>query len=76
MRAARHVDGKNVGISYIVGLGDYTGGELIVYGSRKEPIKPVKHNLKKNFYSFNGSQYLHEVAPFKGERYTIVFFKI
>ena len=49
--------------------------ELIIYGS-KEPIKPVKHNLKNNFHSFNGSQYLHEVAPFKGERYTLVFFKI
>ena len=76
MRAARHVDGKNVGISYIVGLGDYTGGELIIYDNAKTPTGAVRHNLKNKFHSFNGSLYLHEVAPFKGERYTLVFFKI
>jgi len=76
MRAARHVDGRNVGVSYIVGLGTYTGGELIVYDNDKKPTNPVKNDLHKHFYSFNGSKFLHEVAPFKGERYTIVFFKI
>ena len=76
MRAARHVDGRNVGVSYIVGLGTYTGGELIVYDNDKKPTNPVKNDLHKTFYSFNGSKFLHEVAPFKGERYTIVFFKI
>jgi len=76
MRAARHVDGRNVGMSYIIGLGNYTGGELIIYDNDKIPKNPVKHNLKNNFYSFNGSKFLHEVAPFKGERYTLVFFKI
>uniref|UniRef100_A0A6C0C4T1 Fe2OG dioxygenase domain-containing protein n=1 Tax=viral metagenome TaxID=1070528 RepID=A0A6C0C4T1_9ZZZZ len=76
MRAARHVDGRNVGTSYIVGLGDYTGGELIVYDNAKKPTGAVKNDLRGNFYSFNGSKFLHEVAPFKGERYTIVFFKI
>ena len=76
MRAARHVDGRNVGISYIVGLGNYTGGELIVYDNDKKPTGAVKHDLRNNFLSFNGSKFLHEVAPFKGERYTIVFFKI
>jgi len=76
MRAARHVDGRNVGVSYIVGLGTYTGGELIVYDNDKKPTNPVKNDLHKSFYSFNGSKFLHEVAPFKGERYTIVFFKI
>ena len=76
MRAARHVDGRNVGTSYIVGLGDYTGGELIIYDNDKKPTGAVRNNLKGNFLAFNGSKFLHEVAPFKGERYTIVFFKI
>ena len=26
-RCAKHKDGRNVGVSYIIGLGDYTGGE-------------------------------------------------
>ena len=34
------------------------------------------NDLRGNFLAFNGSKFLHEVAPFKGERYTIVFFKI
>ena len=76
MRAARHVDGRNVGTSYIIGLGDYTGGELIVYDNDKKPTGAVRNDLKGNYYAFNGSKFLHEVAPFKGERYTIVFFKI
>ena len=36
----------------------------------------LKMILRNNFLAFNGSKFLHEVAPFKGERYTIVFFKI
>ena len=76
MRAARHVDGRNVGISYIVGLGDYTGGDLIIYDNAKNPTGAVRNDLQGNFLSFNGSKYLHEVAPFKGERYTLVFFKV
>ena len=76
MRAARHVDGRNVGISYIVGLGDYTGGELIIYDNDKKPTGAIRHDLRGNFLAFNGSKFLHEVAPFKGERYTLVFFKV
>ena len=71
-RAARHRDAKNVGVSYIVGLGDYTGGELIVFDENEK--NPVKHDIKDKFYSFNGSKYPHETAPYKGERYTIVFY--
>ena len=29
----KHKDAKNVGESYIIGLGNYTGGELIVYNT-------------------------------------------
>ena len=71
-RAARHRDAKNVGVSYIVGLGDYTGGELIIFDENEQ--NPVKHDIKDKFYSFNGSKYPHETAPYKGERYTIVFY--
>ena len=67
-----HFDSKNMGESYIVGLGDYTGGELIVYD--KDGKNPVKKNIKNRFYKFNGSIYPHETAPFKGERYSLVFY--
>ena len=71
-RTARHKDSKNVGISYIIGLGNYTGGELIIFDENEKNRK--KHNIKNKFYTFNGSIYPHETAPFKGERYTLVFY--
>ncbi len=71
-RAARHRDAKNTGISYITGLGNYKGGELIIYDENEK--NPVKHNIKNKFYKFNGSIYPHETAPFEGERYTLVFY--
>jgi len=71
-RAARHRDAKNTGISYIVGLGNYTGGGLIIYDENEK--NPVKHDIKGKFNTFNGSIYPHETAPFKGERYTLVFY--
>ena len=71
-RAARHRDAKNVGVSYIVGLGDYTGGELIVFDENEK--NPVKHDIRGKFNTFDGSKYPHETAPFKGERYTLVFY--
>ena len=71
-RAARHRDAKNTGISYIIGLGNYTGGELTVFDENEK--NPVKHNIKNKFYTFNGSKYPHETCKFKGERYTLVFY--
>lgn len=71
-RAARHTDARNTGVSYIVGLGDYTGGELLIFDENEN--NPVKHDIKNKFNTFNGSIYAHETAPFKGERYTLVFY--
>ena len=71
-RAAKHRDAKNTGVSYIVGLGDYEGGELIIYDENDQ--NPVKHDIKNKFNTFDGSLYPHETAPFKGERYTMVYY--
>jgi hypothetical protein len=71
-RAARHRDAKNTGVSYIVGLGNYTGGELIIFDEHEK--NPVKHDIKGKFNTFDGSKYPHETAPFSGERYTLVFY--
>ena len=71
-RAARHRDAKNTGVSYIIGLGDYQGGELKIFDEDEK--NPVKHDIRNKFYTFNGSIYPHETIPFKGERYTLVFY--
>jgi hypothetical protein len=60
-----HVDKNNVGLSYIIALGDFTGGSLVIEG------KP--RNIKNDFYFFDG-RLGHWSNPFEGERYSIVFF--
>jgi tRNA U38,U39,U40 pseudouridine synthase TruA len=64
-----HVDsGRGLGQSksMIVGLGDYTGGEIIVEGTpyaiRYEPLQ------------FDGWKQRHWTAPFDGERFSLVWF--
>ena len=71
----KHIDGRNIGESTIIGLGNYTGGELLVYyDGPDEP--PTKIDIKGKFFKFNGSEYYHETAEFQGERHTIVFYSI
>ena len=72
-KIAKHIDSNNVGESYIIGLGNYVGGELIVYDKED---KPTYMDINHKFYKFNGSEYYHEVAEFFGDRITLVFFKL
>jgi hypothetical protein len=65
--AESHVDRYNAGISCIIGLGNYQGGEL-VYGSEKV-------NIHNNPIEFDGSKIIHYSLPFTGERYSIIYFK-
>ena len=74
-RCAKHLDKNNVGESSIIGLGDYEGGELLIYFDG-EDNPPQKIDIKNKFYKFNGSKYWHETAPFKGERHTLVYYSI
>jgi len=64
-----HKDSKNIGESFIIGLGDYVGGgELNIEGE--------KINIKNKFYKFNGSEKTHFVEPWTdGDRYSLVFYK-
>ena len=60
-----HFDKNNVGPSYIIALGNFTGGKLSIEGK--------KFNIKNKWKSFNGTLG-HWVEPFKGTRYSLVFF--
>ena len=66
----RHFDSKNVGVSLLVGLGDYTGGQTILYVKNKER----KFHIKSTSLLFNGSTVEHRSEEFKGTRYSLVFF--
>ena len=69
--AARHVDKNNKGHSYIIGLGNYTGGEL-VFTDKSSPNYGT-HNIKNKWLKFVGDTE-HYVKPFKGTRYTLVYY--
>jgi len=63
-----HRDKGNHGISYIVGFGDYTGGELSVVDT--------KYDIRHRGHHFNGSELLHWTEPWGGQRFSLVFFRI
>ena len=69
--AAKHIDKNNKGHSYIIGLGNYTGGEL-VFTDKKSP-NYGSHNIKNKWLKFVGDTE-HHVKPFKGTRYTLVYY--
>ena len=69
--AARHVDKNNKGHSYIIGLGNYTSGEL-VFSDKKSPHYGT-HSIKNKWLKFTGDTE-HYVKPFKGTRYTLVYY--
>ena len=66
---APHVDsGRGLGqsTSLIVGLGDFSGGELCVEG--------VEHDVRYAPLQFDGWGERHWTLPFAGERYSLVWF--
>lgn len=69
-----HKDKNNIGESYIIALGDYTGGELRVWNKEKTTF--TDHNIKNKWLRFNGAEHFHETLPFEGERYSIVYYTV
>ena len=65
-----HRDSSNVGVSTVVGLGEFSGGETIVYSEPSEHVDITKMSL-----TFRSQDILHGSASFSGERYSLVFFK-
>lgn len=67
--SGRHVDsgaGAGQSTSLIVGLGDYTGGALVVEGK--------EYDIRYHPMEFNGWAQRHWTLPFEGERFSLVWF--
>ena len=67
--AAPHKDKGNIGNSYLVAFGDYTGGELELLEGSEKGLYDVRTPLITDF-----SKVLHTVRPFTGNRYSLVFY--
>ena len=73
VKSKKHIDGKNIGLSVIIGIGDFTGGEIKVW--RPDDTGGKNYDLHDKPVMFNGGVCPHETQPFKGNRYTFVFYK-
>ena len=69
--AARHRDDKDASHQVAMALGDYEGGYLRVHGDRG--VRDV--NTRNRWVRFDG-RYEHEVLPYEGTRYSVVYFQL
>lgn len=69
-RAGPHRDRGNVGDSYLVAFGDYSGGELVLHEGPLAGELDIRHNPLVTDFSVT----LHSVKPFFGERYSLVYY--
>jgi hypothetical protein len=60
-----HKDISNVGNSYIVAFGEYSGGQLC--------IEDVNYNIERRGLLFNGSEHLHWTRDWTGHRISLVY---
>mgnify|MGYP003639441577 FL=1 len=66
-----HRDSQNIGESVLCCFGDFEGGETVIeYPTKTATVNAIYEPIK-----FDGSKYIHYVKPFKGTRYSLVFFE-
>ena len=71
-QAAPHYDRGNVGDSFLVAFGPYSGGNLKLHQGPSLEVKDIRHKpIVGNF-----STTLHSVEPFQGSRYSLVFYTL
>jgi len=71
-----HYDKGNIGQSIILGLGDYTGGELNIAKYNDDCSWVESIDIHDKIYKFDGSKYQHWTQPYQGNRMSIVFYNI
>eukprot|EP00811_Abedinium_folium_P008216 NODE_1758_length_2380_cov_10.715047.p1 GENE.NODE_1758_length_2380_cov_10.715047~~NODE_1758_length_2380_cov_10.715047.p1 ORF type:complete len:651 (-),score=68.66 NODE_1758_length_2380_cov_10.715047:426-2378(-) len=86
--AARHRDKNNVGISVVKAVGNFTGGQLLYWTADPGPRLLPDAELHKlevadakvldvgNAFQLVDGRMAHEVTPFEGERYSLVYFSV
>ena len=67
-----HYDKRNNGLTMIIGLGDYTGGELVILNDSHDDIIDIK--CKPHY--FNGYLNKHYNNSWTGTRYTLMYYAI
>jgi len=70
-RGQLHRDDKDASFQVATAFGEYTGGELRVHS--QDGIVDI--NTRNRFVRFDG-RYPHEVLPYEGTRYSVIFFQL
>jgi len=73
VKAKKHIDMHNNGRSVIIGIGDYTGGKVRVWDTNGK--NPIDYDIHFKPTMFNGALMYHQTTPFKGNRYSMIFYK-
>jgi len=84
--AKRHRDNNNSGICLLTAVGKFTGGKVLYWdsdpGPREVPdvatlrLEDAKQlNIHNHFCLLDGRK-AHEVEPFEGERYSLIYFTV
>ena len=71
----KHRDSGNVGISFIVAFGTYAGGNLRVYQQTRYGETATDYNIRHRPVTGIFSHFEHEVLPFTGDRFSLVYYK-
>ena len=66
-----HKDSNNIGNSIIITCGDFSHGGIFVEDSI---LEPKLFEIRTYSLEFNGSFYKHWTQPFKGNRYSLIFY--
>merc|ERR1711974_148180 len=70
-RGSPHRDDKDCGPQVATALGEYTGGRLRVHSQNGI----IDVDTKNRWCRFDG-RYEHEVLPFSGTRYSVIFYQL
>jgi hypothetical protein len=68
-KAEAHRDKGNIGESFLVAFGDFTGGELEIHEGPLKGLHDVRTPMVTDF-----RKVLHSVKDFVGTRYSLVFY--
>lgn len=72
-KCSKHKDRNNKSKSMLIGFGDYTGGETIIYD---ESDNPYTYDINNKPIFFDGKKNYHEVLDFSGTRFSLVSYLI
>uniref|UniRef100_A0A7S3LD34 Uncharacterized protein n=1 Tax=Amphora coffeiformis TaxID=265554 RepID=A0A7S3LD34_9STRA len=71
----RHIDDKDLSPQIALGLGDYSGGDVMTWETENS-LTPVLQSIKYQIVKLDGRYPHHALAPDSGTRFSLYFYKL